>query len=527
MSALIHSFACDGIDAYPVDVESVLLGGREKIQIIGLADACVREAGERVRAAISCSGFRFPKKHLVISLAPSETKKRGSHFDLPMALSVLSETGEISCRIPSVSAFFGELALDGSLRPVRGVLSMTAAARDAGLEDVFIPAANAAEAALVPGIRIHPCPDLHTVIDILSGIVPTLALAEAQSKGDPPPGTIAFPAVSSGSSLVCGRGDFSEVVGQKSLIGAVLLACAGGHNMLMIGPPGCGKTMIAERIPGILPPLSDEEALEVTKIYSAKGILEAGGGLIRERPFRAPHHSASLSAMIGGGAEAGPGEVTLAHDGVLFLDELPEFSRRTLEALRQPLSDRRITVARVGAIHSYPASFLLVAAMNPCPCGYHPYERCRCSDYEISRYREKVSGPILDRIDIQKMVEPVALLRKRKRGLMTISSGELRDRVMAAREIQAYRFRGSGIRLNSEMSPAQTAQFCRLDGHLRTMLEEIVLTRGYSARMTEKFIRMARTSADLSGVPDIREEDIRYVLSCRDLDRDTRQLIAL
>ncbi len=525
MSALIHSFAFAGLDAYPVDVEAVLLGGKGRTQIIGLADACVREAGERVRAAVSCSGYPFPKGQLVVSLMPSEMKKRGSHFDLPMALSVMEEAGDIACVIPPTAAFLGELSLEGRLRPVKGILAMAAAAKEAGIRELYLPAENAEEAALVKGILLHPCRSLSDVISILSGRLPR------RSENTVFTGKAAQSRIAVGVTAPAGEAaeapDFSDVVGQKALLGAVLLACAGGHNLLMIGPPGCGKTMIAERIPGILPPLTEEESLEVTKIYSASGHLDPGKGLIRTRPFRSPHHSASMSSIVGGGSDARPGEVTLAHNGVLFLDELPEFPRRTLEALRQPLENRHVTVSRVGAIHDYPASFLFVAAMNPCPCGYSPYERCHCSDYEIARYRQKISGPILDRIDIQKRVEPVSLLDGRESAGPVFTTASMRDRVCAAREIQANRFRGEGIRTNAEMTPAMVEKYCRLDTSCRTMLNEICSRRGYSARTSGRFIRMARTSADLAGAEDIREKDLAYVLSVRDLDISTAKLIAM
>lgn len=544
MSALIHSFAFGGLDAYPVDIETVILKGKNRIQIIGLADACVREAGERIRAAITCSGYGYPSGQLVVSLMPSEMKKRGSHFDLPMALAVLVEAGEVPCLIPPRAAFLGELSLDGRLRPVKGMLAMTSAAKAAGMKDLYIPFENADEAGLVNGIRLHPCRTLGDVLAVLSGRLPTVDIsagkglsltAGGRSGADNGPAG-SFPGsaggnASSGDFQVYGASgtenvpDFSDVIGQRSLLGAVLLACAGGHNLILVGPPGCGKTMIAERIPGILPPLTEEESLEVTKIYSASGHLDPGKGLIKNRPFRAPHHSASMSSLIGGGSDARPGEVTLAHNGVLFLDELPEFPRRTLEALRQPLENRHVTVSRVGAVHDYPASFLFVAAMNPCPCGYSPYERCHCSDYEIARYRQKISGPILDRIDIQKRVEPVSLVSETDRA--GFSSSEMRDRVCAAREIQARRFRDEEIKTNTEMTSSQIQRYCRLDSKCRSLLNEICAERGYSARTAAKFIRMARTSADLAGAEDIREKDLMYVLSVRDLDISNAKLIAI
>ena len=369
-----------------VEIEaSTIRGQQQMLSIIGLGDQAVKEAGERIQAAIECCGYDIPKDKVIISLAPGDRRKRGSHFDLGMTIALLFQSDQISPKNLAEYAFIGELSLDGRVRPCHGVLSMVTEARKCGVRAVVVPYENRKEAETLSGIRDMPGEkSLPDTIRFLEG---SLDLDKA--------------------GPVRGGLDFSEVRGQEELIEAIVLGAAGGHNILMIGSPGCGKTMIAQRIPTILPRMTEKESLEVTKIHSISGLLEAGAGLLKERPFRAPHHNVSLNALIGGGSYAQPGEVSLAHNGVLFLDELAEFSRSTLDALRQPMEDKRITISRVNGTNSYPANFMFVAAMNPCPCGYFPSKRCRCTDYEIIHYRGKISGPILERIDIQKDVAQV------------------------------------------------------------------------------------------------------------------------
>ena len=380
----------------------------------------VKEAAERVQAAIDETGYVFPKKKVIISLAPSDKKKSGSHFDLAMAVGVLYQNEDISAKNLSEYGFIGELSLDGRLRACRGILPMIIAAQKSEVKKLIVPNENLNEAKLVRDIEIVGLDNLYEVIKVLEGkeIGIECKKENRQEPKDSSPCIL----------------DFAEVKGQNDLIEAVILAAAGGHNMLMIGEPGCGKTMIAQRIPTILPEMTEEECMEVTKIYSISGILENGHSLIRSRPFRAPHHNASLNALIGGGVNAMPGEVSLAHNGVLFLDELAEFSRRTLDALRQPIEDKRVCISRVNGTHTFPSNFMFVTAMNPCPCGYYSSSKCHCTDYEIIKYRGKISGPIMDRIDIQKEVKPVNFFNLKDES-SAMTSEEIRIKVERARII--------------------------------------------------------------------------------------------
>lgn len=378
MATVVRSFAIQGIDGYPVDIEVKMLEGQPVISIIGLGDQAVKEAAERIQAAIDESGYVFPKKRVIISLAPSDKKKSGSHFDLAMAVGVLCQNGDIGVKNLNEYGFIGELSLDGRLRACRGILPMIIAGQKKGIKKIIVPEANLKEAGLVHGVEILGFHDLTGVIRCLEGKTSGGEIHVGEKENGPE---------ESGTVL-----DFKDVKGQDELIEAVVLAAAGGHNMLMVGEPGCGKTMIAQRIPTILPEMTEEECLEVTKIYSISGLLPNGHALMKYRPFRAPHHNASLNALIGGGAYAMPGEVSLAHNGVLFLDELAEFSRRTLDALRQPIEDKKVSISRVNGTHTFPSSFMFITAMNPCPCGYYPGAKCKCTDYEIIKYRGKISG---------------------------------------------------------------------------------------------------------------------------------------
>lgn len=378
MATVVRSFAIQGIDGYPVDIEVKMLEGQPVISIIGLGDQAVKEAAERIQAAIDESGYVFPKKRVIISLAPSDKKKSGSHFDLAMAVGVLCQNGDIGVKNLKEYGFIGELSLDGRLRACRGILPMIIAGQKKGIKKIIVPEANLKEAGLVHGVEILGFHDLTGVIRCLEGKTSGVEIhVDEKEKSLEESGTVL---------------DFKDVKGQDELIEAVVLAAAGGHNMLMVGEPGCGKTMIAQRIPTILPEMTEEECLEVTKIYSISGLLPNGHALMKYRPFRAPHHNASLNALIGGGAYAMPGEVSLAHNGVLFLDELAEFSRRTLDALRQPIEDKKVSISRVNGTHTFPSSFMFITAMNPCPCGYYPGAKCKCTDYEIIKYRGKISG---------------------------------------------------------------------------------------------------------------------------------------
>lgn len=511
MASLVKSFAIDGIDGYQVDIETKTLEGQPSISVIGLGDQAVKEASERVQAAIDETGYVFPKKRVIISLAPGDIKKSGSHFDLAMAIGILQQNEDIAAKNLGDYGFIGELALDGKLRACSGILPMIIAAQRKGVRKVIIPAGNLQEASLVQDMTIIGLQNLRDVVRFLEGKpVDTLYTHETDAPEN--------------RDRVL---DFRDVKGQKELIDAVILAAAGGHNMLMIGEPGCGKTMIAQRIPTILPAMTEEECLEVTKIYSISGMITNGHALIRNRPFRAPHHNASLNALIGGGTNALPGEVSLAHNGVLFLDELAEFSRRTLDALRQPIEDKKVCISRVNGTHTFPSNFMFVTAMNPCPCGYHPGPRCRCSDYEIIKYRGKISGPIMDRIDIQKEVKPVNYFELEQEDAM-VSSAEIRKKVEAARKIQQRRYKNDpGINCNAQMSTSLMQKYCALDEESRTLLKETSEKYGYSARVIHKLLRLARTSADLDGVESIRLQDINRILNYRDLDRSNSEMLVV
>lgn len=509
MASIVNSFAISGIDGYLVEIETDTLYGQPSISIIGLGDRAIKESSERIQAAIIQAGYEFPKMKIVVNLAPGDIKKRGSHFDLGMALGLLIQSKQISTNIDiNKFGFIGELSLNGLLRPCAGVLPMVIAAKSVGIENIIVPRENLGEASLVNGIKAYGFDDLVSVIDFIEGNKVIELLSEDIN-----------PQLSPNYPI-----DFSDVKGQDVLIEYIVVAAAGGHNMLMVGSPGCGKSMIAKRIPTILPKMSEEEALEVTKIYSVAGLLKDRGNLVTERPFRAPHHSASLNSLVGGGNNAMPGEVSLAHNGVLFLDEVAEFSKKTLDSLRQPMEDKKVTVARVNSTNTYPSNFMFIAAMNPCPCGYHGTNKCKCTDYEILKYRQKVSGPILDRIDIQKYVHPVDFinLTGNKRGQ---TSDELRERVENAREIQRIRYKDiKGINSNAQMTPKLIKKYCQLDEESKALLRMAYDKYGYSARTYDKFLKVARTFADLGGSPNIRKEDIMNVLLSRDLDKERTRM---
>lgn len=513
MATVVKSYAIQGIDGYPVDIEIKTLEGQPMITIIGLGDLSVKEAAERIQASIDESGYVFPKKRVIISLAPSDKKKSGSHFDLAMAIGVLRQNEDIGARNIADYGFIGELSLDGRLRACRGILPMIIAAKKSGVKKLVVPNENLNEARLVHGVEVLGFDSLNEVIQHLEGkctgsVVINTGISETHDDNER-------------------QLDFADVKGQNELIEGVILAAAGGHNMLMIGEPGCGKTMIAQRIPTILPQMTEEECLEVTKIYSISGILPNGHALMKNRPFRAPHHNASLNALIGGGANAMPGEVSLAHNGVLFLDELAEFSRRTLDALRQPIEDKKVSISRVNGTHTFPSNFMFVAAMNPCPCGYYPGAKCRCTDYEIIKYRGKISGPIMDRIDIQKAVHPVNFLGMEEKE-PALSSERIREKVEIARKIQQDRYANEeGINCNAQMSTPLIQKYCTLDEESLKLLKEVSEEYGYSARVIHKLLRLARTSADLDESENIRLIDVMKVLSCRDLDISNNKMMVV
>ncbi|MDD3307779.1 MAG: YifB family Mg chelatase-like AAA ATPase [Acetobacterium sp.] len=512
MASIVNSFAISGVEAYLVDVEVKTITGQPMISIVGLGDTAVKEARERVEAAINDSKYKFPQKKVVINLAPSDLKKSGSHFDLAIAIGILIETGQLVLVKKEKIGIIGELSLNSRLRACSGILPMVIAARSAGVRNVIVPQDNLQEASLVTGIQVYGFEELKDVVDFLE---------------DKKPYQIEVKNPLSKDREILNGVDFCDVQGQDGLIEYIVVAAAGGHNLLMIGSPGCGKSMIAKRIPTILPSMTEEEALEVTKIYSVAGILKEKGGLIEDRPFRSPHHNASTNALIGGGKDATPGEISLAHNGVLFLDEIAEFGKNTLESLRQPMEDQRVTISRVKYTNTYPASFMLVAAMNPCSCGYYGTDRCKCTDYEVMKYRQKISGPIMDRMDIQKYVRPVDFMDL-SNDYQGVTSESLRQRVEAARKIQRQRFtKMDGINCNAQMGNQLIKEFCLLEDDGRKLLMMAYDRYQYSARAYHKYLKVARTFADMEASIKIRKKDVALAIMARDLEKDRAGLTVL
>jgi magnesium chelatase family protein len=501
----IISGAVAGISGYLVTVETDLSPGLPSFDVVGLPDSAVKEARERVRAAVKNAGFDFPVKRITVNLAPAATKKEGSAFDLPIALGVLAGCGVIKAEALRDALFLGELSLDGEIKPVSGVLPIIHGAFQAGVDSFIVPMKNGEEAALVAGAAVYAAPDLSVLVNLLkTGNLEKIRRENTEKQ----------------------RGaqdeeEFAGVRGQDSLKRAFLVAAAGAHNLIMSGPPGSGKTMMAKRMPGILPPLGFEESMEVTKIYSVAGLLDGAGSLMRKSPFRAPHHTSPYSAVTGGGGYPRPGEISLAHNGVLFLDELPEFHRDVLEALRQPLEDGFITVTRTKAKLVYPADFMLLAAMNPCPCGYlGNLDKCRCTPAEVARYQRKISGPLLDRIDIQIDVSPVkynelAEAQEKERAKPV----SMRERVIRARAVQKERYKGRGAALNSRLGAEGVEKYCRLDAAGRDMLRMAFDSLGLSARAYHKILKVARTVADLDEAENISVRHVAEAISYRSLDR--------
>jgi len=500
--AKVLSSAVLGIDAYPVEVEVDITSGLPTFTTVGLPEAAVKESKERVKSAINNSGYRFPTDRITVNLAPADIKKEGTGFDLPIALGILAATGIISQDALSEYLILGELSLDGQIKPVKGSLPMALAAKAAGFPAIIVPFQNRLEASVVDGISVLPAKTLSQLVGFLRGF------SRIQ------------PEITDISGLFSTDGhyeiDYGEVMGQEHAKRALEIAAAGGHNLL----PGSGKTMLAKRLPTILPPISFEEALETTKIFSVAGLLSSGQALITTRPFRSPHHTISDAGLIGGGHHPRPGEVSLAHNGVLFLDELPEFKKHVLEVLRQPIEDLKVTISRARSSLTYPSSFMLVAAMNPCPCGYFSDAKhaCRCTHQQIRRYRSKISGPLLDRIDMHVEVPAVPY-----RDLMQEHAAEgseiIRKRIARARAIQSKRLSRTKIFCNARMSSRHIKNHCRIDEASCRLLESAIDKLGLSARAYNRILKIARTIADLEQSTDIRTQHISEAIQYRNLDR--------
>ncbi len=505
MLARVNTAALIGIDAYPIEVEVDVSSGLPSIAVVGLPDNAVRESIARVKSAIVNTGYPFPPRKITVNLAPAALKKEGSGFDLPIAIGILAALEMLPAEILRDYLLVGELSLDGRIKPVRGALSVALRARDDGFKGVIVPESNAREAAIVENVQVLGVSNLLTAAGFLMG---RLELEPAA------------PSYSSSGRFGKYSVDFREIKGQEYAKRAVEVAAAGGHNILMIGPPGSGKTMISQRIPSILPEPVFEEALETTRIYSAAGLMGRHGSIMRVRPFRSPHHTVSDAGLIGGGVIPKPGEVSLAHNGVLFLDELPEFHKNVLEVLRQPLEDGEVTISRAQIAITFPARFMLVAAMNPCPCGYRgdPTHECSCTRQAVERYWSRISGPLLDRIDIHIEVPAV-----KWRDLTAIpdgpSSAEIRNRVNKARQIQLERFKGTGIYSNSQMGSSLIKKYCHLGAESLGFLEKAVAKLGLSARAYHRVLKIARTIADLEGTEDLLPVHVAEAVQYRSLDR--------
>lgn len=505
MLAKIKSYALDGLKGYSVDVELDINSGLPGYELVGLASTATKESKERVHAAIKNSGIQYPAKRITVNLAPADTKKEGPVFDLAIAVGIIVASEQIVSKTYKDYVFIGELSLNGELRHVNGIMPLLISAMQNGERKFIIPSANAKEASFIDGIEVYALDSLFDVVNFLLG--------EPREKV----------AASSYESICKKRGygvDFSDVKGQFVAKRALEIAVAGGHNALMIGPPGAGKTMLAKCVPTIMPEMTFEEAVEVTKIHSVAGILDSDVGIVTTRPFRTPHHTTTVPALVGGGTKAKPGEVSLANHGVLFLDEMPEYSRHALETLRQPLEDRKVTVARVATTVEYPANFMLIASMNPCPCGNYGSKTqiCSCTPTQIHNYISKLSGPLLDRIDLQIEVDSVSYDELRGKGEAE-SSASVKERVNRVRALERERFKDDGILTNAEMGARELAKYCKIDDACERMLKMAFERLNLSARGTTRILKVARTIADLEGSENIQQKHVAEAIQYRGLDK--------